>query len=368
MPDLQTFQPEWSSPPGDTISDAIRERGMTPVELAEQMSMDVHDVEALIRGQIPISIKLARQLRDALGGSVEFWVSRDFQYREDVSRSHREDEAEWLKELPIRDMVAFGWLSPAPTPVDELQACLRFFDIQGIEAWRAKYRDVRTQVAFRTSPSFESHEGATAAWLRQGEIEAKRITCRPWNRDGFSSLLPGLRTLTKWKDPARFLPELQKRCAEYGVAVVVVPAPNGCRASGATRFVSRTKAMLLLSFRYLTDDHFWFTFFHEAGHLVLHDPNKLFLEGIEGRGNIFSLEDEREANDFAVSVLIPQDKRERLKKIPMTSRSVIRFAVDIGVSPGVVVGQLQHLGQIGHNRLNGLKRRFKWESERTLSP
>ncbi len=362
MANTQRFQPDWTSPPGDTIADAVRERGMTLAEFAERMSAGVAEVEGLIHGRIPISIKIARQLRNALGGSVEFWVSRDFQYREDVARSHRQEEAQWLKELPIRDMVASGWLVPFPNAVDELRACLSFFDVPSVDAWRERFKDLRAQVAFRTSRSFESREGATAAWLRQGEIQAGRIECRRWNQEGFRNLLPDLRILTKRKDPAQFLPDLEARCAEQGVAAVVVRAPNGCRASGATRFLSPKKALLLLSFRHLTDDHFWFTFFHEAGHLVLHDPNRLFLEGLEDTADLFSADEEEEANDFAANLLVPPEKRASLLKIPTTSQSVIRFAVEIGVSPGVVVGQLQHLGRLGQNRLNRLKRRFKWNA------
>ncbi|MFX9089566.1 ImmA/IrrE family metallo-endopeptidase, partial [Acinetobacter baumannii] len=37
------------------------------------------------------------------------------------------------------------------------------------------------------------------------------------------------------------------------------------------------KAMVLLSFRHLSDDHFWFTLFHEFAHLLLHN-NQTFID------------------------------------------------------------------------------------------
>ncbi|MCH7749100.1 MAG: ImmA/IrrE family metallo-endopeptidase [Acidobacteria bacterium] len=163
--------------------------------------------------------------------------------------------------------------------------------------------------------------------------------------------------MTNWKDPGRFIPQLQKYCAESGVAVAVVRAPTGCRASGATRFLSRDKALLLLSFRYLTDDQFWFTFFHEAGHLLLHGCDELFLEGDDTPSNA----EEQEANEFAARTLVPSEFLPSLLALDANAREVIRLAVRLGVSPGVVVGQLQHLGKIGHDQLNRLKRRYRWE-------
>ena len=42
-----------------------------------------------------------------------------------------------------------------------------------------------------------------------------------------------------------------------------------------------------------------------------------------------------------------------------TSAVVEAFAAEIGICPGIVVGRLQHDGTIGHDRLNGLRRRLE---------
>ena len=98
------------------------------------------------------------------------------------------------------------------------------------------------------------------------------------DQSGFEADLPTIRRLTREKDPGQFIPRLKEACAARGVAVAIVRGPNGWRASGAARFLSPTKALIQLSFRYLSDDQFWFTFFHEAGHLLLHGKDLLFLE------------------------------------------------------------------------------------------
>jgi hypothetical protein len=210
-------------------------------------------------------------------------------------------------------------------------------------------------VAFRTSKTFDSNPAAVAAWLRQGEIEGSRGPSKPWDPKAFRETLHELRALTREKDPNVFLPELKRRCALCGVAVEVLRAPTGCRASGATWFLGSQKALILLSFRYLSDDHFWFSFFHEAGHLMLHG-DVLFLETPE----MVSSAEEQEANQFAEDILVPPKYRSEMLNLATDGRDVMRFARRIGISPGIVVGQLQHVGRLERRQLNNLKRRYKW--------
>jgi HTH-type transcriptional regulator / antitoxin HigA len=182
------------------------------------------------------------------------------------------------------------------------------------------------------------------------------IECAPWDPQRFRESLSEVRRLTFAKDPNHFLPALRRLCAATGVALAVVRAPNGCRASGATRFLSPEKAVLLLSFRYLSDDQFWFTFFHEAGHLLLHGQESLFLEGLDTQSTI----QEQEANQFAEQVIIPAEFREAFLALRMEARAIVRFAKRVGIAPGIVAGQLQHFHRIPRNHFNGLKRRYKW--------
>jgi len=349
------FCPDWVSAPGETIVDILRERNVSLAEFARGIEQTPEQAMALLEGRASISIALARRLERSLGASLEFWISRDLRFR---SRGPRLQvlEAEWLASLPVGDMIRFGWLRPAPLPSEELGACLRYFGVPSIQAWHHRYARVERAVAFRTSTAIDSTPGAVAAWLRKGELEAEEIACGRWNQRTFEDALSRIRALTKRKDPRRFLPELQEVCAASGVAVVTLRAPAGSRASGATRFLTSTKALLLLSFRYLSDDHFWFTFFHEAGHLLLHGKESLFLEGAD------TLTDaqEEEANEFAAHKLIPAEFEEAFGRLRGNSREVIRLAVHAGVSPGIVVGQLQHAGRLRQNQLNGLKRRYRW--------
>lgn len=360
MANYDTFLPNWISPPGETISDILEERNLSLVEFADQIGYSQKQAKYLVQGKAPLTNELAAQLEFILGASAEFWLNREAQYRMDVSRLCSElsspNDENWLKELPLKDMIKFGWINPVSNTNAKIVECLRFFGVPNVAAWRETYHNVLETAAFRTSTSFDSQSGAVAAWLRQGVIESESLDCKAWDSKGFERSLQAIRALTRKRDPNQFIPELQKVCAEVGVAVVISRLPTGCRASGATQFVSPNKALLLLSFRYLTDDHFWFTFFHEAGHLLMHGKEGMFLEEIVPCKN----KEEKEANEFAAHVLIPEPFMAELESLPLDGREVIRFARKIGVSPGIVIGQLQHLGLYSRKQLNNLKTRFTW--------
>jgi hypothetical protein len=199
-----------------------------------------------------------------------------------------------------------------------------------------------------------SKAGAVAAWLRRGEIEGSALRCAPWNPASFRDALPTLRELTKEADPGKFVPRLVAICASHGVAVVTVRAPSGCRASGATRFLSPDKALLLLSFRHLSDDHLWFSFFHEAGHLLKHSKKALFVEGVG-----MTSDEEVEADQFARDFLIPPAHASRLVLL-RSAAAVSSFAAEVGIAPGIVVGRLQFDKRIAYSALNGLKVTYSW--------
>lgn len=361
---ISNFLPNWAEPPGGTLEDVLRERRMTVPEFAHSIGRPTDMLEQLIAGSSAVDEELALKFESKLGIPATFWLALERQYRSDLSRlnTHEKSDLEreaWVRRLPYSEMLRFGWLNEA-AGTEPVARCLEFFGVSSVRAWEAGLARTLAAAPLRTSPTFESNDAAMFAWLRYGEIQAEKHVTRQWDASGFRAALPTMRELTRKADPDVFLPRLQHIAAEHGVAVVVAKAPSGCKASGATRFLENGGALLLLSFRYLTDDHFWFTFFHEAGHLLLHSHESTFLEENDpGDGD----EMEMEANSFAADLLVPPPLREELLSLPPKHKEVMRFARRIGVSSGIVVGQMQHYGVLERSWLNGLKRRFAWTSE-----
>ena len=354
------FEPDWFSRPGETLSVLMARHSLSAGDLAERLGCGREVVRGLLTGMTAIDESIADGLANVVGGTTAFWRKRQATYERCLARAADTVPAEtastWLKQIPLSSMASSGWIE-RPSRSHALQSCLAYFGVAGPEEWLRRYAQVAADVAFRTSPTFESGLGPLSAWLRQGEIEATMTPCAKWSHDRLEASLSNLRKLTLLREPSKFLPRLKAICADAGVAIVVLRTPQGCRASGATRFVCQDKAMVILSFRYLSEDHFWFTFFHEIGHLLLHSHSATFVD------SDMSVTDarEREANDFAATTLIPTINQKDMERLGARKMAVIRFAASVGISPGIVVGQMQHRKLFGPDSLNFLKRRYIWE-------
>ena len=350
------FCPTWASPPGETVRELAQRKGLTQAIVASALGVAENELPRVLDGDLPIDEARAEKLAAQIGASARFWLAREAQYREAL-KSIQDDARAWVSSLPFADMAKFGWLETASSFADKLRQAFAFFGVSSVDEWREAWLSEHAGLtAYRTSPVFTTNAAAAAAWLRQGELAARQIRTAQWSRADFERLLPELKPLTRILRPSEFLQQLQQKCAAFGVAVVIVRAPKGCPASGATR-VRNGQAILQLSARYLRDDSFWFTFFHEAGHLILH-KERLFLEWSEKRH--LDEEEELEANDFAGKVLIPPSHETALRALPHEYKSIMRFARNLSVSPGIVVGQLQHRGLVPREKLNFLKKRYTW--------
>lgn len=362
---LDRFEPKWQlPPPGDTILDLLEEKNWTQSEFARRTGYTTKHVSQLIRGKAAITEDTALRLERVLGSSAGFWLLREAKYREAIARAEEKKRLKgqtgWLKELPLRQMIDFGWINKCGEKTDQVSECLKYFGVASVSAWRSRYSAPSQLAAFKSSEKFEKKSGAVAAWLRRGEKIAERRSCKKYNKQRFIKELQNLRRLTNETDPEILIPQLINTCANVGVVVVFEPAPTGCPATGATRWLGQDKALIMLSLRYKTNDHLWFAFFHEAAHILLHGRKMLFLE-INGDEDRY----EQEADEFASDFLIPKEKAKTLCFLAHTKKAVMAFADEIGVGPGIVVGRMQHERQLPMNYLNGLKVRYVWRTKQS---
>lgn len=364
MTDSSTFAPDWISPPGDTIEDLLAERGWSKAEFAERTGFTAKHVNELVKGRVPITADAAERLSRVLGSTSDFWLVRDAQYRAARERQRAiksaVEDAGWLNELPLAWMRKQGWVPSRRDKGEQVLECLSYFGVASVPAWREQYAAPVT--AFRASETHEKRIGAIAAWLRKGEIETSKIECETFDKNRLRASLAEIRSLTTEPDPSVFMPRLVKICASNGVSLAFVPAPTGCPVSGATRWLTPNKAMLLLSMRHRSNDHLWFTVFHEIAHLLLHGKRMFFIEGINGLDPAL----EREADVFAGETLISADDARRLKEIAkpnVAKAKIIQFAAEIGIAPGIVVGRMQKEIWIPWSHLNALKTRYVWANE-----
>lgn len=353
------YNPDYAVPPGETLLEIIESLGMSQTELAERTHRPKKTISEIINGKTAITPETAIQLEHVLNVPARFWMNLENNYRETLARLEEQErlkeQQEWLKTVPVKDMVSKGWINKRLDVVEQFQEVLGFFGVASVEGWNNYWGKLLSSAAFRQSKAFKSEPNVVATWLRQGEREAQNIQCNEFSSIEFNKVLLDIRSLTG-ESPSVFVPEITKLAASAGVAVVFVPEVPKCRICGATRWLNSNKALIQLSLRYKTDDHLWFTFFHESGHILKHSKKLLFLEG-----EVDNKEAETEADTFASNLLIPPKEYKKFRLEGDFSHSSVKmFSERIGIAPGIIVGRLQHDKVIPFSHLNGLKRQFVW--------
>lgn len=355
------YQPNVVSPPGETLQETLEALGISQADLADRTGRSKKTINEIIKGKAPITPKMSIELERVLGVPGGFWNSRERYYREFIARRDEneslENESAWLSKIPVKAMAKLGWIKKERKKVPQVQSILNFLGIATPSQWSAIANTLAGTTRFRKSKAFEADTAALICWLRKGQIDARQLECRPYGADRFLRALIEIRELTI-EHPEVFQPEMIRKCAEGGVAVVFTPGLPKTGVSGATRWISPEKALIQLSLRYKTDDHLWFSFFHEAGHILKHGKREVFIEGADVDSDEAK---EEEANTFAADFMIPRKDYRRINSLDHYSKSLIsQFAHDLHISPGIVVGRLQHDKLLPMSHCNDLKRRFEW--------
>lgn len=361
-----TFTPDWVSPPGDTIADLLEERDWTQAQLAERLGRSTKHVSLLINGKAPISEETALELERVLGSTAGFWLNREAQYRAHLAKVEEEARLQkwipWLEELPVKELMRQGAIHQCrldeknkPRVVREM---LHFFGVASPNGWQAYYAGMAC--SFRRTRESQSDLGAIAAWIRRGEIKAEQSDCPKYSKAKFEKAVQEIRLLTTLETQV-FESKIQSLCWEAGVVFVLVPSIPRAHVSGMARWLNPHKAMIQLSLYGKQNDRFWFTFFHEAAHILLHSKKEIFLDEWDGGASLESHKEE-EADRWARDFLIPSQYEAELPRL-RSKQAVVKFAQGIGIHPGIVVGRLQHDGFIEKHWMNDLKVGLQFKGE-----
>jgi addiction module HigA family antidote len=354
------YYPDYAVPPGMTLQETLDGLGMKQTDLAMRAGLSRKTVNQIINGHAALTPEVALKLEMVTGVPARLWNNLEAHYRDTLERLKLHERMAlhipWAKKFPISEMMERGVVALRDNAADQVIEVLRFFGVASPDEWENQWSQI--QATYRISPSHPPDSGALAAWFCEGKRRAQSTETRTYDPSLFRAVLERARSLTR-EPPQVFQHGLVEDCAGGGVAVVFVPEYKGTCAHGATYWLSPDKAMILLSLRYKWADIMWFSFFHEAGHLLLHSKKRTYIEVTPNESA-----EESEADCFAQEKLIPDAELERLRQSGSYSPVTIKaFADDVGVSPGIIVGRLQHERLIPYSHLTGLRTRLEWSKE-----
>jgi HTH-type transcriptional regulator/antitoxin HigA len=353
---------DFATAPGVTLQDSLDALGMSQAELAERTGLSDKTINRIIKGIDPVTHSTALALEKVLKVPAAFWLKLESNFREHIARQAEERKlegfADWARRFPYPDMVRKGYVSAARSAEEKAGVLLRYFAVATPNQWQAVYEEMSCELSYRKSLKAKDRMPSLSAWLRQGEILAQSAATGDFNATTFTQNLQEIRTLT-CKAPSEFVPKLKSLCAEAGVIYELVPELPGLGVCGVMRWF-HGRPLIQQSLLFKTNDNYWFTFFHEAKHVLQMRKKQIFIEG--GNSEPEDFKREEEANRFAGEILIPNDSWETFVSTGSFDSARIRaFAKKIKIHPGIVAGRLLKENQIDYFKPQAkLRDKFAW--------
>ncbi|MCF0135368.1 MAG: helix-turn-helix domain-containing protein [Lachnospiraceae bacterium] len=339
-----------ATPPGATIKEHLTDRGMSQKEFAARMDLSEKHISKLINGDVQLTPDVAVRLEIVLGAPAGFWNRLEAIYREKLIKVEAENSMDTdellVKQLPYSEMAKLGWVPETKNSKERVTYLRRYFEVVKLSLLE---KSQITKIACRRLEVTEKGDLTLLAWTQEAKLKAREISTAPLNISRLIEILPSIKDMSS-SEPNVFCETLKTSLANCGIALVFLPHLKGSFLQGAS-FMEGNKIVLGLTARGKDADIFWFSLFHELGHIVL---------GHIGLINGTTNTDELEADRWAREALIPSDSFQIfIEEGNYSSASVLAYAAALGIAPGIVVGRMQHEGCIDHSALNNLKAHYE---------
>ncbi|MDD2507220.1 MAG: HigA family addiction module antitoxin [Candidatus Cloacimonetes bacterium] len=349
------FTPDYAVIPGETLQDTIESLDMTQAEFASRMGMTEQSLVRIIKGEQKITHETAQKLELVTGVSNEFWVKLEAQYQQQIKlieeRKRKVEYSAWLKQFPLKVLAERGYIHITKDPIAQAREVFAFFRTSSKETFE---KDVsRLMASARDSVAYSTSPLMAATYVEMGIKDAETQKVLPYNTKAFREALKEAKAMII-DPPQDFGSKLQELFAKAGVALVFVPLFKGAHFNGVSKWLSSTKALIILSARGKAEDIFWFSLFHEAAHILHHSKKRLYISCNKSTNN-----DEEEAEQFAADYLIPASFNERILQ-SKSDQDLCALAKELGLSPGIVAGRYHHLTS-KWNRFQHLIKKVDWE-------
>lgn len=357
------YYPQTVTHPGEDLREKLEELQMSPKEFAVRCNKPIKTISEVLNGKSSITPDMAIQFENVLQVPARYWLKRQYHYDEATARNNRQEiikeAVEWARAFPYKDMAKKDWVPQTRKWEARAEALLEYFGISSHHSWAKVYLYTELKASFRISLAHTKTPHALSAWLRRGDIQARDITAPEYSDKALKAILPKLKEIMA-AHPADFFEQAQSLCLQAGVKVVCTPCLPKAPINGVARWIeNNTRPLIQLSSRYKRNDIFWFSFFHELGHILLHGKKDVFLENADYAGA--GLEKEAEADDFAVRWTFSEKEEAEVMAADFRSEeTILQYARRFGTHPAMIVGRLQHRGVLDHSEGAGFRVRIDW--------
>lgn len=340
--------------PGYYIKELVDESGLTQEDFAKRLDTTPKNLSLLIRGEQSLSIDIAMKLSRMIGTSVSYWLNLQNSY--DALRAEFRSQEELVEERKVFDSLDYKYfkdhfgLPDLPRKINEqIKQIREFLNVATLTVLTK--RDMA--VSFRSSAEGLSQVNTIKAnaMVQIAVNKALKIDAPRFNKAKFEEASAYALTLTR--NHEEFYPLIRDAFRKAGVIFVILPNLSGSKINGATKKLGNN-VMLMVNDRRLNADSFWFTLFHEIGHIMNGDYGISFEKE--------SGEQEEAADQYAENALIPLESyQEFVRRNRFDLQSISVFAEQIDRDPGIVLGRLQNDGKVPFDdwTLKPLRHKYK---------
>lgn len=326
--------------PGYYIKEMIEESGLTQEDFAKRLDTTPKNLSLLVRGEQNLSIDIAMKLSRMTGTSVSYWLNLQNAYDALIAAFKSEEELE--RERRAFAYLDYGYfrdnygLPDLPRKRDEqIKQVREFLNVATLSVFTK--RDMAVSFRSATDAIAEGSVVKANVMVQIAVNQALRAEAPKFNKRKFEDAVKYALTLTK--NHREFYPLIRDAFLEAGVIFIILPNISGSKTNGATKKIGNN-IMLMVNDRRLNADSFWFTLFHEIGHIIQGDYGISFEKEAGQR--------EEAADKYAEDSLIPPEKyQDFLKREEFSLQAVKAFANQIDRDPGIVLGRLQNDGIVG---------------------
>ena len=340
---MDNFHPDKVIHPGVNLQETLVASALSQIDLAQRTGLTAKTINEIIQGKNPVTPETAIKLAHVFGNSPNFWNNLQRDYEADVV--YLESEEKLSDEIPnlgrfsicYSELAKYGYIKKTTQKKERIKNLLNFFGVSSLSI----IPNVNAAV-FRQSKHTKVNKESLAGWLRCGEVEGQRIETVAFDKDLLQKSIFKLKSLTQEENPQKLKKELEDICSNFGVALVLVPYFRNTYVNGAAWWLNSDKPVIQLSFKGHWIDSFWFTFFHEIGHLLKHAKKEQYID-YKGPDSAGSQKIEEEADKFANDTLIPDEEYHNfIKGRDFSTDAITLFAKRMGVSPAILAGKICH--------------------------
>lgn len=361
------FVTDYFIPTSELIKERLEIYNITQKELAIRLNMSEKHISELLNNKVLLTMDMAIALEKVINIKYDVLMNYEIKYRGYLEKKKeiKELEKENLEEVCSKFQVDFmrkkKWLNiqDGSSKAEKVYELLKFFGVNKVENILPVYANKVFEYSFKEDGySIEP----LLVWIRKCEMEARKQEVGEYNKEKFKKSLIDIKKLME-KDDVYIFSEVKEICNKNGVYFVMEEAVPNSKVRGAFTWIGENP-VIQISLRYCTNDHFWFAFFHEVGHLLLHA--KKSQNFIDYQQKDLNIKKEQEADDYSRNTILSDEiygNFVKSQKGKINKENIKRFSNKNSIHPGILVGRLQHDGIIPWTMYSDLKQRYKWVEE-----